>query len=274
MSTALVISGGGSRGAFAVGAVEELLSRGYRFDIIAGTSTGALIAPLLAIGDIEELVRLYTTVRTKDILRWNWRRLFRGSIYDTAPLERLIRRTMQGERYARLMKSQVKVLLCSVGFQTGEVRYLTQHLHVLRPNVVAWAGFNEYVSATLASTNQPMLMPPVMVHGQVSFDGGVREVAPLRVVSELGATEIVVIANSPSEPSLAPYLYTRYKEIGPRSVDLMTTEILNNDLACIPGKVTVIRPTAPLPSSGLEFVPSEMQEMREMGQRRAEEVLG
>jgi NTE family protein len=47
MKPALVLSGGGSRGAFAVGAVEVLHEANIAFDIIASTSTGALIAPLL-----------------------------------------------------------------------------------------------------------------------------------------------------------------------------------------------------------------------------------
>ncbi|MCK5797226.1 MAG: patatin-like phospholipase family protein, partial [Deltaproteobacteria bacterium] len=42
--TALVVSGGGSKGAFAVGAIEVLRERGTDFDLICGTSTGSLIA--------------------------------------------------------------------------------------------------------------------------------------------------------------------------------------------------------------------------------------
>jgi predicted acylesterase/phospholipase RssA len=44
---ALVISGGGSKGAFAVGVLKYLFQeKGHEYDIISGTSTGALIAPL------------------------------------------------------------------------------------------------------------------------------------------------------------------------------------------------------------------------------------
>ena len=78
--TGLVISGGGSKGAFAVGVVEVLREYGYSFDMIAGTSTGALIAPLVAIDDIDTLVKLYTNVSNKDIIRLNWRKLFINSL--------------------------------------------------------------------------------------------------------------------------------------------------------------------------------------------------
>jgi predicted acylesterase/phospholipase RssA len=52
MKRALVISGGGSKGAFAVGILQRLriLFPTLHFDMIIGTSTGALIAPLAAAG--------------------------------------------------------------------------------------------------------------------------------------------------------------------------------------------------------------------------------
>ena len=50
--TALVISGGGAKGAFAVGVIKHLCST-YRetgwFDVVGGTSTGALISPMAAV---------------------------------------------------------------------------------------------------------------------------------------------------------------------------------------------------------------------------------
>lgn len=272
--TALVVSGGGSKGAFAVGVVEVLREKGWVFDVVSGTSTGALISPLVAIDDIDELVKIYTTTRTKDVLRLNWRRLFRDSIYDTKPLEKLIRRTMKGDRYERLMTSTTTVLLCSVAFQTGRIIYGSQRSAEGCPNIVPWGDFDGYVRATLASTNEPMLMPPVMFDNETCFDGGVREVAPLHVVVGMGMEKIVVVANSPERPNLVPRPYLQMKHIGPRALDFMTTELLNNDLH-FDGKaeVLVIRPKSELPSSGLTFEPEEMKQMRDIGKQCAREAL-
>ena len=275
MKTALVVSGGGSRGAFAVGVIEVLWEKGWKFDIISGTSTGSLIASLATIDDIDELVKIYTSVRTKDIIRLNWRRLFHDAIYDTKPLEKLIRKTMKGPRYAALMLSPVRTLLCRVGFQSGRVIYGSQKGFVgAYTDVEAWGNFEGYVKALLASTNEPTLMPPVRVGVETCFDGGVREVVPFRVVKALGAEKVVVIVNGPVEaaPSMDPF--THLLKIGPRAIDLMTTEIGNDDLVGIGAEVIVIRPTDPLPGSSLEFIPAEMQQLREIGQARAKEVLG
>ncbi len=50
---ALVISGGGSKGAFAGGVAEYLMVDMQKtYDLFVGTSTGSLLAPLLAVGDL------------------------------------------------------------------------------------------------------------------------------------------------------------------------------------------------------------------------------
>jgi predicted acylesterase/phospholipase RssA len=273
MKTALVLSGGGSRGAFAVGAVEVLWERGWKFDIISGTSTGALIASLATINDIETLVKIYTSVQTKDILRLNWRRLFHDAVYDTKPLEKLARRAMKGARYDALMASPVTALLCRVGFQTGGVLYGSQRPMEAHTEIQPWGDFEGYIKALLASTNEPTLMPPVCVGGETCFDGGVREVVPFRIVKALGAEKIVVVTNGPSDPSPDADRFSSLIHIGPRALDLMTTEIANDDLLGADADVIIIRPTSPLPGSALRFVPAEMQQMRKIGQARAKEVL-
>lgn len=272
--TALVISGGGSRGAFAVGVVEVLWEKGWKFDIISGTSTGALITSLAVINDIDTLVRIYTSVHTKDILRLNWRRLFYDAVYDTKPLENLIRKIMRNERYDLLMSSPITALLCRVGFQSGNIIYGSQRSIEACTEIEPWGDFNGYVKALLASTNEPTLMPPVFIGGETCFDGGVREIVPIRIVKSLGAEKVVVISNGPLKPAPSVSQFSKLTEIGPRVLDLMTTEIANNDLLGIDIDLTVIRPLCLLPGSALKFVPEDMQKMREIGQARAREVLG
>ena len=67
---ALVVSGGGCKGAFAVGVIKRLAQEfpEIEFDIYIGTSTGSLIVPLAAAGDLTLLEKLYTSVHTNDIV--------------------------------------------------------------------------------------------------------------------------------------------------------------------------------------------------------------
>jgi predicted acylesterase/phospholipase RssA len=309
---ALVVSGGGSKGAFAVGAI-DVLKEHYDFGLVSGTSTGALIAPMVVIGEFDRLVEIYTSVKDKDILRSNWRKLWWNALKDTKPLEKLIRREISaGGRYERLMESDVDVLLCSVSMQTKELRYYSQRERI--PGAIAWRDKEEFVKCVLASTNQPTFTPVVDVRGEQHVDGGVREVVPLSAVEDAGFGEVLVIANHP-EPSLQTQhsgkRYNNLMTIGVRTLDLMGTEISLNDVRAVkryhdalgllndaydrasgllsqddldyvfgdidsmdfPIDISVIRPAEGLPSDGLKFDPKVMTEMMELGREAARNFL-
>lgn len=68
---ALVVSGGGSKGSFAGGIIEFLKESGSDWDFYAGTSTGALITPMVASGYIEYLKIAYTSITPDKIFKLN-----------------------------------------------------------------------------------------------------------------------------------------------------------------------------------------------------------
>ncbi len=125
---ALVVSGGGSRGAFAVGAIEVLRERGHRFDLVAGTSTGGLIAPLVAIDRVDRLHQIYTETRTKDVLQVNLLGFFRKALFESAPLRKLIDEQIEDLDLLRLLyDSACRVFICTVNLQKGRTEYWSQH---------------------------------------------------------------------------------------------------------------------------------------------------
>ena len=72
MKKALVISGGGSKGAFAGGVAEYLLKEKKKnYDIFLGTSTGSLMVSHLALGKIDALKKIYTSVNQRSIFNVN-----------------------------------------------------------------------------------------------------------------------------------------------------------------------------------------------------------
>ena len=65
---ALVISGGGSKGAFAGGVAEYLIQHQKKeYDLFLGTSTGSLMVTHLALGEIADLKDIYTSVNQRSI---------------------------------------------------------------------------------------------------------------------------------------------------------------------------------------------------------------
>ena len=72
MKKALVISGGGSKGAFAGGVAQYLMkNEGKNYDFFIGTSTGSLMVSHLALGMLDELKEIYTNVNQESIFSNN-----------------------------------------------------------------------------------------------------------------------------------------------------------------------------------------------------------
>ena len=101
--TALVLSGGGSYGAYTAGILCGWTETGTRpqFDVVTGVSTGALIAIFAFLGPEydRELCRNYTTVQSADIYRRKhlpWA-LFTDSLNDSKPLLRQIEANVSPE---------------------------------------------------------------------------------------------------------------------------------------------------------------------------------
>ena len=72
MKKALVISGGGSKGAFGGGVAQYLMKKENKdYDIFIGTSTGSLMVSHLALGKLDALKKIYTNVNQKTIFSNN-----------------------------------------------------------------------------------------------------------------------------------------------------------------------------------------------------------
>ncbi len=228
---ALVISGGGSRGAFAVGAVERLREAGVAFEIVAGTSTGALIAPLVATDEIQLLRTIYTSVRTEDVVhrRSPLEILFTDAFYDSRPLWRLIDSFTTPERYEAVLASPVELYLTTVNLQTGALRYWNQHTSGPDGGPLSRRVL---LRAMLASASVPVLMPPVRIRpeGDQHVDGGVREIAPLAVAIDHGATDLYAVVLSPEETEHTDETYVFVVDTLLRTIDLFMEEVALNDV--------------------------------------------
>ncbi len=95
----LVISGGGSDGAFGAGVLKGWSESGARpvFNIVTGVSTGALIATFAFLGSAwdGEIERFYTKVTAEQIYaEIGLLGLFHDSLYDTAPFRKMVEKVV------------------------------------------------------------------------------------------------------------------------------------------------------------------------------------
>lgn len=243
---ALVISGGGQRGSFGVGAAAWLMDAlGLQFDVFTGTSTGSLIVSLLAAGGkaaIPELVRQYTTVKTSDIIKpryTNPLKLFPlASVYLTDPLRKRVEAGITQPVFEQIRDSGRQLVITTVDLETGRIVYFTMGPPIVTDSgdVVPITSRDQLVDAMVASASIPFFMPPVKIarggKPDPMVDGGVREYAPIEVAIHAGADEIYCLVLMPPRDKLAPKpgKYDGIIDITQRTVDLLSQEVGESDI--------------------------------------------
>lgn len=247
MSRALVISGGGSKGAFAVGVLKALTQQfpNLDFDIYVGTSAGSLVVTLASVKEFDNLERAYTTTKTTDILtRFNIvDRINEHSIYDATPAWNTILHYYPDDKYAKLQQSGKKVFLTTTCLQNGALNVFTNHAEFIQTNgyiLTQLINADHYRKALMASICEPVFMQPIKVNLHVPgnpnpdyqyVDGGVVEYAGVQMAIDAGATEIFVILLSPAQGEPIDSEFTAILPILERTIDLFTIEVGNNDLS-------------------------------------------
>lgn len=235
--TALVISGGGAKGAFAVGVLKYIKDNkpGINFDVLCGTSTGSLITPLAAIGEMNELERLYTTIKTEDVIlkgSITERFLNHSSVFNVRPLKNLVDKNITSDRYNRMMTSGKEIFIATVCLQTGKITYFTNTNLSSTPNydMIKFYSRDEFIKAIIASSDQPVLMPPIDINGKQYVDGGVREYAPIQAAIAAGSTDIYAILLSPEVPGSDARFFKNLSDILLKTIDLFSQDVAANDI--------------------------------------------
>ncbi len=246
MSRALVISGGGCKGAFAVGVLKRLFATypGLDFDIFVGTSTGSLMCPLVALREMDLVESIYTSQKTEDIIfkKRIGDSLNDTSIFDGSPLWNQLLRNYTDQRYQEIIDSGKKIFLTTVCMQSGEMVVFTNHTNpgVARHYTVkTLINADQFRKAIMASASQPVFMQPVKINLHVPgepdpyfqfVDGGVREYAGIQMAIDNGATEIFTILLSPENDEAEMKEYKNLFSILERTISIFTDDVGKNDL--------------------------------------------
>ncbi len=220
---AVVLSGGGAKGAFQVGVLDALVNeRGVSPSIAVGTSTGAIQALGVAQGDVAGLVRTWLGIKgSRDIYRERGGVagaviLGEKALYDTAPLRRLLKAFADP---AKLAASPVDLRLGVVSLQSGEFRTIDKSV----PGIHNWV---------YASCAMPVFFDPLQTSDRQQWvDGGVRDVTPLGAALELNPTAVLVVRASPTSRSETKKVFGGLIPVGLRAVNLLQSEVSRNDLA-------------------------------------------
>ena len=295
----LITSGGGAKGAFSVGALQTIQANtASPFDFISGTSTGSLIAALMAGNQLQTLVDVYRNTTNADILTTqniiNNLTSGRPFLFDTGPLEQQINTHVTAAVFDRIRQSAATLCLNAVSLQTGKITVFTTknilaNLHLY--DIVQIDSLDLMKKALLGSSNQAVFLPPVKIGTTQYVDGGNREVIPSKiVVNNLNPNEnheIYVLSNNPHELVTVNEIFTDLIKVLFRAIVLFIQEGRENDLDTLANfksqapsnikiKIFYIHPPGELDRefpTGLRFDPLLMQFWMQTGRDTAEQIL-
>lgn len=230
--TALVLSGGGARAAYQIGALRGIASVldkdiSNPFGIISGTSAGAMNAVGLATHahkfrtGIKMLEYIWRNISSDQIYRLdsvglvssasNWvfsflanrRKQTSTSLLDNSPLENLLHEVLRLERINENLAAGFlnSLVVTASGYSSGESVSFFQSSKAIanwqRPHRV---GIRTEIrhKHLLASSAIPTLFPAVKINREYFGDGAIRQLAPLSPAIHMGAERILAIGVSGS----------------------------------------------------------------------------
>ena len=183
---ALVLSGGGARGIAHIGVIDELEKRGYEITSLAGTSMGALVGGIYALGRQDDFVEwLYTLDRLKVI-----------SLVDfTLSRQGLIK----GDR----VFNRIKEFIPDEDIENLRIPYAAVAADILGREEVVFTSGSVY-DAIRASISIPTVLTPVKTGRRLLVDGGVINNIPIKHVKRHPGDTLVVVDVNADIPVAKP----------------------------------------------------------------------
>ena len=200
---ALVISGGGSKGAFAGGIAQYLIEEKKKnYELFLGTSTGSLMLTHLALGKVEELKSIYSNVDQNTIFSTcpfkiktykghvtvginhfsTIKNFLRGSktFGESYHLKDMINSTIKDEYLTAVKELNKKLLVTVSNLTLNQVEFKDLETH----------SFDDFRDFIWASSNFVPFMSLLVKNSYEYADGGFANLVPIREAIRQGATEI------------------------------------------------------------------------------------
>jgi len=280
MKTAFVLSGGGAKGSFQVGALKYLCKeKGIVPDVVIGISTGSLQGLAVAQQDLDALEQVWLNIKkdsdiyTKSVLNYGKCLLgIRNGVYEFDGLRKILSRFFNKDK---LMQSPIDFYVGKVSLQKTDIVYVNKKDMVMED--------------VLSSCTIPVFFSTVDRSGLQWVDGGVRDIVPLKKAIDLNVDVIYVFLCSPKRANVVCKKYKNVVEVLERVLDILLNEIYVNDIDTATKinemidrfgsfnnykkiDIKVIEPDFDITDS-LDFDPSNIRRGIQHGYRKAEEIV-
>jgi NTE family protein len=229
---ALLLTGGGARGAYQVGVLRGLAAMrpDLEVPILTGVSAGGINVACLAasraglLGGIETLNQLWCSLTPGQVFRADPWSLFRGAVrwmvrlgsggapivprtrglVDTSPLWGLLRRSLDAGSADEIPRIEenldagrfLAAGIATIDWGTGRTLFWVQGRGIESWRRPQRSGVETRlrIDHVMASAALPLLFPAVKIDGSWHGDGGVRLTTPLAPAIHLGARRIIAVS--------------------------------------------------------------------------------
>lgn len=194
---AIVLSGGGSKGSYQIGVWAALRKLGIKYDIVTGTSVGALNAALMTQKTFYKGVHLWNNLNYKMIfneeIKENYstkegkkniiKTYVKGILNGGIDVEELNKTICQIINYKKFFKSKVNIGI------------ITFNVKTLKPKIVLKKDMNEknLCDYLIASASCFPAFKMKKIEDTNYIDGGIYDNLPINVAIDLQADEIIAV---------------------------------------------------------------------------------
>ena len=268
----LVLEGGGMRGVFTCGVLDNFMDRGIRFPYTIGVSAGACNG-LSYMSEQRgrakysniDLLREYHYIGLKQLL-------LKGNLIDFDLLFYTFPEKIIPYDYERLAACEEHFEMVTTDCRTGKACYFEEKHDPER-----------VIDLVKASSSLPFVSPISYVDGRPMLDGGITDSIPLLRAQELGYNNNIVVLTrnrgyrKPDKPTpVPPFIYRKYPEL--RRAIHSRNKMYNEQISTIEqleesGKLTVLRPQRPIEVGRMERDYRKLVSLYEEGYECASQIV-
>jgi predicted patatin/cPLA2 family phospholipase len=267
----LILEGGGMRGVFTCGVLDNLMDRGVRFPYTIGVSAGACNGLSYMSGQRGrgkfsniDLLKQYRYIGIKQLL-------LKGNIMDFELLFHTFPEQIIPYHYDVLAKCEEHFEMVTTDCCTGRACYFEEKHNPKR-----------VIDIVKASSSLPFVSPISYVDGVPMLDGGIADSIPLLRARELGYDNNLIVLTrnkgyrkSQKPTTVPPFFYRKYPHL--REAIRQRNALYNEQIDMVErleaeGKLTVIRPLKPITVDRMERDTDKLLDLYNEGYNCAAEI--
>lgn len=250
-TSGLILEGGGMRGVFTCGVLDNLMDRGIRFPYTIGVSAGACnglsyMSEQRGRGKFSniDLLEKYRYIGLKQLI-------FKGNIMDFDLLFHKFPEEIIPYYYDKFAACKERFEMVTTSCRTGRACYYDEKMDPVR-----------IIDIVKASSSLPFVSPISYVNGEPMLDGGIADSIPLLRARELGFDNNLVVLTrnkgyrKPQKPTTVPWFFYRKYPLLREAIRRRNT-LYNEQIDLVErledkGELVVIRPQRPITVDRIE----------------------